>query len=331
MFHITSKKQPRSKNLKLIVILILFLSLIIPCFPFVITTTTHTNVNKTLRLPPSSRSLFTLNSSQRKKHNPLESIVRNCSALLFRDRIDFLPSLGLNVFLFFSLRKKILKMLTPEGFAHSMVLGTFLFTTLGWKGWTCAVLYLFLGSFVTKIKFQEKKDLGIEEKREGRRGPENVWGSALTGLITACASCISCGKIKKLYILAFVTSFATKLSDTFASEIGKAYGKTTFLITTMKKVPPGTEGAVSLEGTLAALLGASLLPCYAFFIGLIPSCANILVATFAAFLATFAESWIGASLQNKAGFEFMTNEVVNFLNTLIGASLAMIGGNLVIV
>jgi uncharacterized membrane protein len=46
---------------------------------------------------------------------------------------------------------------------------------LGWKGWTLCVLYLGLGSLVTKIQFQEKQMLGIAEGREGRRGPENVW------------------------------------------------------------------------------------------------------------------------------------------------------------
>jgi len=37
------------------------------------------------------------------------------------------------------------------------------------------VLYLVLGSLVTKIKFAEKQAKGIAEGREGRRGPENVW------------------------------------------------------------------------------------------------------------------------------------------------------------
>ena len=40
----------------------------------------------------------------------------------------------------------------------------------------------------------------------------------------------------------FVASLATKLSDTFGSEIGKAFGKTTYLITTLALVPKGTEG-----------------------------------------------------------------------------------------
>eukprot|EP00854_Cymbomonas_tetramitiformis_P013834 gene13834-16349_t len=42
-----------------------------------------------------------------------------------------------------------------------------------------------------------------------------------------------------------------ELSDTVSSEVGKAYGKTTYLSTTFKTVPRGTEGAVSLEGTVA--------------------------------------------------------------------------------
>ncbi len=36
----------------------------------------------------------------------------------------------------------------------------------------------------------------------------------------------------------------------------QAYGKTTFLITTLKAVPRGTEGAVSAEGTAAGAAAA---------------------------------------------------------------------------
>lgn len=37
----------------------------------------------------------------------------------------------------------------------------------------------------------------------------------------------------------------------------QAYGKTTYLITNLKLVPRGTEGAVSLEGTMAGLGAAA--------------------------------------------------------------------------
>ena len=218
-------------------------------------------------------------------------------------------------------------MLTPEGYAHSLALGTMLWTTLGWRGWTVCVLYLFLGQAVTKVGFAEKTALGIAEGRGGRRGPENVWGSALTGVLcAAAASQGTCflGISSTVWLLGYVASLATKLADTFASEIGKAYGKTTFLITTLQSVPRGTEGAISLEGTIASIVGGLSLSLYAYIVvGLVPSLQGVGVATFAAFVATMIESLIGATLQEKEGFDWMSNEVVNFFNTLIGAAIAI--------
>ena len=133
-----------------------------------------------------------------------------------------------------------------------------------------------------------------------------------------------------VYILAYVASIATKLADTFASEIGKAFGKTTFLITNLQRVEPGTEGAVSAEGTAAAVVGGALLSLYAYAIGLITSPPAVLISTAAAFVATNAESVLGATLQGKPGLEWMTNEVINGLNTLIGASLAAVCGILLL-
>merc|ERR1719491_921732 len=153
-------------------------------------------------------------------------------------------------------------MLTTEGIFHSLFLGTALWTTLGWRGWTTCVMYLFLGSTVTKVGFAEKEALGIAEGRGGRRGPENVWGSALTGAACAAAASRALGPAGTFlglppdaWALGYVASLATKLADTFASEIGKAYGKTTFLITTLQPAKRGEEGAVSLEGTLASVVG----------------------------------------------------------------------------
>lgn len=204
---------------------------------------------------------------------------------------------------------------------------------------------------MTKVGFEEKTQLGIAEGRGGRRGPENVWGSAATGVVCAVAAVqAACGggiaggttalttasaagaNTESLFlgisstawVLGYIASLATKLADTFASEIGKAYGKTTFLITSLQPVPRGTEGAISLEGTLASVVGGLSLSLYAYtVVGLIQSWEGVGVATFAAFVATMIESLIGATLQEKKGFEWMSNEVVNFLNTLIGAGIAI--------
>jgi uncharacterized protein (TIGR00297 family) len=101
--------------------------------------------------------------------------------------------------------------------------------------------------------------------------------------------------------------------------VGKAYGKRTFLITTLKPVSPGTEGAVSLEGTLAGMLASAVIAVVGWGIGLI-SGLGILYSVIAAFIATNLESLIGATLQEK--FTWLTNEVVNIINTLIGAVIA---------
>jgi uncharacterized protein (TIGR00297 family) len=115
------------------------------------------------------------------------------------------------------------------------------------------------------------------------------------------------------------------LSDTFASEIGKGYGKTTFLITTLERVEPGTEGAVSAEGTAASVVGGTLLTLYGYYVGLISGPA-IPISIVAAFIATNIESVLGATLQGKKNFEWMGNEVINFINTFIGAGIAIAAG-----
>jgi uncharacterized protein (TIGR00297 family) len=153
-------------------------------------------------------------------------------------------------------------MLTPAGVAHAAMLGTTLWATLGWQGWTLCVLYLLAGSKVTKVKMADKVALGIGEGRGGRRGPENVWGSAATGCLCALATVVWPAH-RSLLILGYVSAMATKLSDTFQSEVGKAYGKNCFLITTLQRVPRGTEGAVSVEGYAAGVGGSLIIAVYA--------------------------------------------------------------------
>ena len=121
--------------------------------------------------------------------------------------------------------------------------------------------------------------------------------------------------------IGFVSSLATKLSDTTASEIGKAYGKTTYLITTLRRVPKGTEGAVSLDGTIAGVFGSLAIAIAASMMGLMSGPLSIAIALIAAFVATTAESFIGAIFQDK--ISWLTNEMVNFINTLIGAAVGI--------
>ena len=264
----------------------------------------------------------------------------------------WLVAIALNTFLLAIATLAPKKLLTPAGQLHGWLLGVIIWGSLGWQGYTVVMFYFLVGSGVTRIGKAQKEAEGIAEKRSGARGPENVWGSALTATLCAVAVLAlsifpdtglgdtggilgDTGKMPVpqdaiwpvsqdvifLLLLGYAASFCTKLSDTCASEIGKAYGKHTFLITTLQPVPRGTEGAVSLEGTIAGIVGSILMALVSWAVGLI-DLTGIVFCVVAAFIATNIESVIGATVQSK--FEWLTNEVVNFFNTLIGAIAAIV-------
>lgn len=233
----------------------------------------------------------------------------------------WLIAVGLNTVLLAIVWIAPKKLLTLAGIFHAWLLGVLIWGTLGWQGYVVVVFYFLVGSAVTRIGMEQKEAAGIAEKRSGARGPENVWGSALTGAMCALGTLLVASPYRSLLFLGYVASFATKLSDTCGSEVGKAYGKRTFLITTLQPVARGTEGAISLEGTLAGVMGSIAIALIGWGVNLI-SLTDVFFCVVAAFIATNVESLIGATLQSK--FDWMTNEVVNFINTLIGAIVAVL-------
>jgi uncharacterized protein (TIGR00297 family) len=213
-----------------------------------------------------------------------------------------------------------LPLLTRAGWIHAGALGTILLGSLGWQGWLAVVLYLVLGSAVTKLGFRDKQRRGLAEARGGSRGPENVWGSAATG--AALALLIGAGlEPRSVLLVGFAASFAAKLADTFGSEIGKRWGRTTVLITSFSRVPPGTEGAISLEGTLASAFGSLLMSVLMLALQLIPSWPLTGLVVLIGLVATLAESLFGALVQDR--YDWMSNELVNALQTSLAAVLAI--------
>ena len=212
-------------------------------------------------------------------------------------------------------------LLTKAGWCHAGILGTVLWGSLAWRGWLAVVAYLVLGSLVTKLGFARKQELGLAEGRGGRRGPENVWGSAFTGFVLALLIAAGIGS-PALLLIGFSASFAAKLADTFGSEIGKRWGRTTLLITNLRPVPAGTEGAVSVEGTLASGLGSLLMTLVMAFLGLLQSGAAFALVLVVGFIATLLESLLGALGQGR--WPWLSNELVNGLQTAWAAGLAMI-------
>ena len=203
-----------------------------------------------------------------------------------------------------------------SGLIAGIGLGTLVYLGLGWRGYLLLLAFFVIGTVCTKIGYARKAAAGIAQERGGRRGARNAL--AKTSVPAVCAIFAATTQHPLVYTLAFAGAFATAAADTASSEIGKAFGRRTFLITTLRPVPRGTEGAVSVEGTLAGILGGALVGTLAASVHLLPWTA-VLPITLAAFVANTLESLVGATLESRG---LLDNEAVNFLNTLTGALLA---------
>ncbi|MEN9220393.1 MAG: TIGR00297 family protein [Thermostichales cyanobacterium BF4_bins_65] len=206
--------------------------------------------------------------------------------------------------------------LTKAGIIHAAILGILVWGGLGWRGYLIVASYFLVGTAVTRLGQSIKEAKGIAEKRGGSRGPENVWGSALTGAICAVGYAIGG---QRWWWLGYCASFAAKLADTVSSEVGKAYGQRTFLVTTWQPVPPGTEGAVSLEGSLAGVAAAVGLSGLGWLVGG-EDWRWWLMCAGAGIVATFVESWLGVWQERIPG---LTNERVNAMQTTLAALIAI--------
>jgi uncharacterized protein (TIGR00297 family) len=225
--------------------------------------------------------------------------------------------LGLMVNLVFGLLAWRARSVDASGFMAGLVVGTFIFTFGGWRGYLMLIGFFVVGSVTTKIGYAGKAAAGIAQEKGGARGAKNALANCGTGLFLILLAAIT--PHGTWMAVAFTAAFATAAFDTVSSEIGQVYGRRTVLITSLRPVPPGTDGAISLEGTLAGLLAALVLGALGVATGFIPYPALVPVAV-GAFVGAMGESYLGASLES---IKLIDNEMVNFLNTVVGAGVAL--------
>jgi uncharacterized protein (TIGR00297 family) len=205
------------------------------------------------------------------------------------------------------------------GALSAVLIGTAITLGLGLAGFALMAAFFVIGSVVTRVGYSVKAARGIAQERGGARGWRNAWANGGVAAVLALLAGMSEGPARLLYAVAYAAAVATAAADTCSSEVGKAYGRRTVLITTLRPVPPGTEGAVSLEGTLAALLGAVLVACVGRAGGLYSWPLAALVAS-AGLLGSLAESVIGTVAERRG---WMGNDALNALNTALGAAFAV--------
>jgi uncharacterized protein (TIGR00297 family) len=229
---------------------------------------------------------------------------------------SIVAALGINIS--FGLLAYYLKTVSNSGFIGGVVVGAIIYLCLGIGGFLILFTFFALGSWSSKHKYKWKASHGVAQENKGRRGVKHAVAKGGVGLIMAIMALLT--DMPEVFKIAFVAAFATAAFDTISSELGQIYGKRPILIITMKSVPVGTDGAISVEGTILGMLSAALIGAEAYVLHLI-SLSSIIVVMIAALIGTTVESVLGATIERR---KWVSNEVVNFINISTGAGVAVL-------
>ena len=208
-----------------------------------------------------------------------------------------------------------LRMVSRGGAVGGFVIGAGIYLSLGPPGFAILALFVVGGSALTRLGYRSKEGRGIAQAHGGRRGARNALANCGVALLCAFLAVLI---YSEAFVAAFVASLGAAFADTAESEVGQLYGRTPRLITTLRKVPPGTDGAVSLPGTLAGLGVAGLTALLGLLLGLVAGPVAAVLVAGGAFLGTVVDSFVGA-LAPRVG-----NELTNVLCTLVAAALAFL-------
>lgn len=237
------------------------------------------------------------------------------------------------------------KALTKDGVIAAIALDIAVSYAFGNRGFI--VLCSFFGGaiIVDKIKNRIKKEGRSEsEDRDDCRNYMQVLANGMVAFIAAIAFAFTKNKI---FIVPFVASLAEAFSDTVASGIG-VFASKTYDPFKRRKCDSGLSGGMSLEGTLASLVGACLISFVAYALGFVGyGLKEFLIVALCAFLGAIFDSFLGSVIQVKykcsvcgkitereehcdiatekySGVSYIDNDVVNVLSCAFSAILATI-------
>lgn len=223
--------------------------------------------------------------------------------------------------------------LTSDGaiaaFFVGLVIGIF-----GDVTWLFLLLFFLLSSFLaTRYRFALKEAMGVQEGLRGERHASNVLANGIAPMAVAVASALNLPWLPKpVSGVLFLSALAVAGADTLASEIG-VLSRKAYLITSLRRVAPGTDGGVSLLGQLSAF-GAALYTAligwfvlsfvaadYGFAVTMPMDSVFLVVPAIVGFVGCQIDSVVGATLELRG---LVNKKTTNFLATTAGAILAWI-------
>ena len=171
------------------------------------------------------------------------------------------------------------------------------------------LMELFILTFAaTRAGRARKERSRLGESRRGRSASQVLANLGAAGLVSSAAGALLVQEAGQLVgrflfvpyavpvLLLAVLTEAT--ADTVSSEIGQAFGGTPRLLTTLRPVQPGTDGAISLRGTLSGLACAALVAAVSGW-ALRLHAAELILAFAAGAAGLFFDSLLGATVERK--------------------------------
>ena len=167
----------------------------------------------------------------------------------------------------------------------------------------------------TRMGYRRKQRLGTAENREGRTATQVLANLAVSA---GCAALFA-ATARNVFLVAIAAALSEAAADTVSSELGQARNEEARLITTWESVPAGTDGGVSVAGTLGGIAAATLVSLVCA-LGSLVRLPQLGIPILAGVIGMIADSYLGALLERR---KLLNNDWVNLLGTLTAAAVAI--------
>lgn len=201
-----------------------------------------------------------------------------------------------------------------------------LFAYAPWHTALTPVLAVFvLADVATRLGREQKMRLGTAE-RHGRTAAQVAANLGMAALACdgvapswlAGSSWLS-HAAPALLLAAGLAPLVEAAADTVSSEVGQVLGGLPYMITTQRRVEAGTDGGVSLIGTLSGLTAAGIVAAVgAWALG--GGRAMFAISCAGGVFGLFFDSLLGATLERRG---WLNNDAVNYLSTISAAAFAL--------
>ncbi|MEO8483055.1 MAG: DUF92 domain-containing protein [Acidobacteriota bacterium] len=210
-----------------------------------------------------------------------------------------------------------LRLVSRSGAAAGVVVASTLLAGAGWPAWSQLAVAFAFTALATRAGRRRNTLKGLIEDRDGR-GWRSV--TANTGLAALAAFYAHDAAVHDLAAVVIASVLVAGSSDTVASEIGQAFGgRSAVGLFPLRRVPPGTPGAISLVGTLAGAVSASLMAMFGGVSGLV-STSDVAAVAVAGTAAVLLDSVISRQLEIRG---WLDNDGVNLLATAAAGLLGV--------